>query len=110
MNQIIIFLATQCTKVSNDDPDQMLELSQKVLNRSLQELDRKYTDTSWLFVPFMFPGYGSDPEMTVCLEINDEYFHVSLADELIRIFKIHWKKAISELHDKRGTIKNKLTE
>ena len=88
-----------------DEPDPMLRLSQQVLDRSIRELEQKFPDSSWIFVPFMFPGYGPHPEMTVCVEVSDEYYRDLLSMDVIRIFKNHWNVAIDEIIRNRKTIK-----
>jgi hypothetical protein len=110
MNRIVIYLSTQDTPAKKDEPDYMIEFSQKVLQNSLEELDLKYKDTLWLFVPFMFPGNGPDPEMTVCLEIRDDYFNDFIETEIISVFKEQWKDALKEIHINPGMIRDKRPE
>ncbi|GEM_PF-5988512 len=97
MNVITVFLSTESLPSSKNPFDKMIGISQKVLKDSLKELDKIVGCNTWCFVPLMYPMCDPYPEMTATLEVDDYYYNDLLPEDIIRIFKKHWKEAMNKL-------------
>jgi hypothetical protein len=100
MNNITIFLSTQCQPPVEDGFEKMLNLSQQVLKHGLSELDAKLECDTWCFVPMMYSMCDPYPEMTASIEVDDYYYYDDLPEDVIRTFKKHWNEMMNKFCSK----------
>ncbi len=74
----------------------------RLMDLGCKELDSHYGPEDWCLHLKVYALPGPYPNITICLEVNDDSNYTELSARVNATFKKHWATAISEAYSKMG--------